>query len=258
MPSINRKRIFVAGASGAIGQRMCQLLVSKGHTVIGTTRKSSNISAMENQGVQPVLVDVYEAELLRAVVIDTSPDVVVHQLTDLPPGLDPVLMPQARLRNARLREIGTRNLVDAAMAGKVGILVAQSVAFAYAPGPMPYDENRPLDLDTTDQVFAITVRAIASLEEQVLNGPFTGAVLRYGKLFGPGTGFDGPTSKGSLHVDAAADAACRAIEYEQPGVFNFAEDDGMVSIAKAKSTFAWKPDFRMANHRLADTPIKAN
>ena len=97
-------------------------------------------------------------------------------------------MAEALVRNARLREVGTRNLVAAAVAAGAKRMVAQSLAFVYAPGPMPYREDAPLCLD--DPVFGETARAVASLEQQVLAAPLTGIVLRYGKLYGPGTGFD--------------------------------------------------------------------
>lgn len=149
----------------------------------------------------------FDEEALLDTVRKARPDVVIHQLTDLPPGLEPAKMAEARLSTARLREVGTRNLVAAAAAAGVKRLVAQSIAFAYAPGPKPHREDSPLNLDDSDA--GLTARAVASLEQQVLEAPFEGVVLRYGKLYGPGTGFTEPLSGGPLHVDAAADAARR-------------------------------------------------
>ena len=240
------KRIFVAGAGGAVGRRMCRLLVEDGYTVVGTTRKPERVEALKATGILPVVVDVFDSEALRSVVVEAKPNIVVHQLTDLPPGLDPKLMADARVRNARLREVGTRNLVAAAISAQVERVVAQSIAFAYAPGPRPYDESAPLDVASTDDTAAQTARAIASLEQQILSGPFVGIVLRYGKLYGPGTGFDAPPSGGPLHVDAAADAARRAIDVGQSGVYNVAEEDGFVSCAKARTILRWTPTFRIA------------
>ena len=172
-----------------------------------------------------------------------QPEIVVHQLTDLPPALEPAKMAEARVRNARIREIGTRNLVAAAAETGVKRMVAQSIAFAYAPGPVPYHEDAPLNLDHPD--LGSTARAVASLEHQVLDGPFEGVILRYGKLYGPGTGFDGPPSGGPLHVDAAADAARRAITHGEVGIYNVAEEDGAVSSAKAAVSLGWSPGFRV-------------
>ncbi len=237
------KRIFVAGASGAIGCRLCRLLVDEGWSVIGTTRSVDKASVLRDIGVEPVIVDVFDDASLLDVVCKAEPSIVVHQLTDLPPALDPTKMAAALVRNARLREVGTHNLVVAATAAGVKRMVAQSIAFVYAPGPMPYREDEPLILDDPD--YGETARAVASLEQQVLAAPFTGIVLRYGKLYGPGTGFDRPASGGPLHVDDAADAARRAVTRGTAGVYNIVEDDGTVSSNKAAHALGWTPGFRL-------------
>ena len=242
-----KKRIFVAGASGAIGRRLCRLLVNEGWSVIGTTRSLEKVPMLRDLGVEPEIVDVFNEALLLEIVRKAEPEVVVHQLTDLPPALDPAKMAEALVRTDRLREIGTRNLVGAAVAAGVQRMVAQSLAFVYAPGPMPYREDAPLNLD--DPVFGATARAVASLEQQVLAAPLTGIVLRYGKLYGPGTGFDLPASDGPLHVDDAADAARRALTRGETGVYNIAEDDGAVSINKAADGLGWVPGFRLDEHK---------
>ncbi len=122
-------------------------------------------------------------------------------------------------------------------------MIAQSIAFAYAPGPMPYREDSPLNLSDPD--FGLTAQAVASLEDQVLNAPFEGIILRYGKLYGPGTGFDKPPNGGPVHVDAAADAARRAINRGKAGTYNVAEEDGTISSGKALEVLGWDPDFRI-------------
>jgi nucleoside-diphosphate-sugar epimerase len=234
---MNRK-VFIAGASGAIGRRLCRLLVDEGWSVTGTTRSLNKAPMLRDLGVEPVIVDVFDATLLRDVVGKAQPEIVVHQLTDLPPALDPAKMAEALVQTARLREIGTRNLVAAAVAANVKRVVAQSLAFAYAPGPTPYREEAPLMQDEN-------VRALASLEQQVLAAPLTGIVLRYGKLYGPGTGFDSPASGGPLHVDEAADAARRALTRGQAGIYNIAQEDGTVSVKKAADALGWVPGFRL-------------
>jgi nucleoside-diphosphate-sugar epimerase len=243
---MNRK-VFIAGASGAIGRRLCRLLVADGYSVTGTTRSLTKTPMLRDLGVDPVVVDVFDAPLLLDIVRQAKPDIVVHQLTDLPPALDPAKMADALVRNARLRVIGTRNLVAAAVAAGVQRMVAQSLAFVYAPGPMPFREDAPLMLQ--DPGYGETARAVASLEQQVLAAPLAGIVLRYGKLYGPGTGFDLPPAGTPLHVDDAADAARRAITRGEAGVYNVAEDDGTVSITKVASALGWAPGFRLDEHK---------
>lgn len=237
-------RIFVAGASGVVGAQLCRMLLDEGWHVTGTTRPrhDNHAPALRALGVEPVVVDVFDSERLAEVVQDAHPDVVIHQLTDLPDGLEASKMPEALPRNARIREEGTANLVAAAVAAGVKRVIAQSLAFVYAPGPLPWTEESPLNVD--DPVFGRTARAVASLEEQILAGPFEGIVLRYGKFFGPGTGFDNPAPDGPLHVDAAADAARRAVTRGSAGIYNIAEDDGTVSIMRARTQLGWDPGYR--------------
>jgi nucleoside-diphosphate-sugar epimerase len=242
MENAENRRIFVAGAAGAIGRRLCPLLVADGWSVTGTTRSAAKAPLLRALGVAPVVVDVFDERALVEAVVESRPAVVIHQLTDLPPALDPAQMADALVRNARLREVGTRHLVAAAVAAGASRLVAQSIAFAYAPGPRPYREEWPLNLD--DPAFGLTARGVAALEQQVLAGPFVGLVLRYGKLYGPGTGFDHAAGGGPLHVDDAADAARRAATRGGAGIYNIAEDDGTVTIGRAAAELGWMPGFR--------------
>jgi nucleoside-diphosphate-sugar epimerase len=112
---------------------------------------------------------------------------------------------------------------------------------------MPYREDSPLNITAPAEAGGTNARGVASLESQALNGPFEGLVLRYGRLYGPGTGFDTPPTGGPVHVDAAADAARRAVTRGAPGIYNVAEEDGTVSSAKAAHELGWRPDFRIPN-----------
>ncbi|HKU69557.1 MAG TPA: NAD(P)H-binding protein [Burkholderiales bacterium] len=232
------QRIFVAGASGAIGLRLCRLLVADGWQVTGTTRRPERAKALREIGVEPEIVDVYDAAALLRAVVRAQPSVVIHQLTDLPPGLDPTKMEEGRARNARIRDVGTRHLVAAAVEAGARRIVAQSIAFAYAPGPAPYQEDAPLASE-----------GLAAFERQVLNSSLEALVLRYGQLYGPGTGFDTAPKGAPVHVDAAADAARRAVTRGKPGIYNVAEDDGTVSSAKAIEQFGWYAGFRIPGER---------
>lgn len=236
--------VFLAGAAGAVGIRLAPLLIADGWRVVGTTRSSEKAVRLRDLGVGPVIVDVFDAAALVAAVADAAPDVVIHQLTDLPPGLDPVLMAEATQRNARIRDEGTRNLVRAATEASVRRFVAQSIAFAYAGAGLPHREEDPLAVDAEGRT-GLSARGVASLERQVLEAPFTGIVLRYGRLYGPGTGFDRPAGAAPLHVDAAAKAAALAATHGTPGIYNIAEDDGTVTSAKAKRDLSWSADWRM-------------
>ena len=228
-------RAFVAGATGAIGLPLCRLLVAEGWNVIGTTRKPERAEELLDLGVSPVVLDIFDAELLTGIVGAVRPDVVVHQLTDLPPGLDPALMDAARVRNTRIRTEGTRNLVAAAKAAGARRIVAQSLGFAYADGVRPLSESTPLDPGAT---------GVISLEQQVLGSGLEAVVLRYGRLYGPGTGFDAPNGAAPVHVDAAADAALLAMT-EGQGIYNIAEPDGELSLDRAFEDLGWDPDFRL-------------
>ncbi|MCW3097656.1 MAG: dTDP-glucose 4,6-dehydratase [Chthonomonadaceae bacterium] len=243
------KRIFVAGASGVIGRRLCLLLVQDGYQVIGTTRSAEKAVALRAMGVEPALVDVFDAEQLHRVVAQAQAEIVIHQLTDLSAGFRSGNMAEARRHNAYLREVGTHNLVAAAIAGGVRRMIAQSIAFAYAPGITPYLEDSPLNVYALEEAGGLSARAVASLEEQVLSGPWLGIVLRYGRLYGPGTGVEAPPTGAPVHVDAAADAARRAITQGSHGIYNVAEENGTVSSTKALQDLDWRPDFRIVSQR---------
>jgi nucleoside-diphosphate-sugar epimerase len=237
--------IFLAGASGAIGRRLAPLLVADGWRVVGTTRSADKAPLLRAMGVEPVVVDVFDAVALRGILADVRPEVVIHQLTDLPYALEASRMNDALARNARLRDEGTRNLVAAAVRAGARKLVAQSIGFIYAEGTTPHREEDPL-LPETHPVYGGTVTGVLSLERQVLEAPLEGIVLRYGLFYGPGTGFDAPIAPGSVHVDAAARAAQLAMTRAQPGVYNVAEADGSVHIEKAVRVLGWDAGFRLS------------
>ena len=237
------KRLFLAGAFGVIGRHLIPLLLREGWSITGTTRSPDKARQLEAFGIEPAVVDVFDAATLSEAVLRARPTVVVHQLTDLPPGLDPARMGEARARNARIRHEGTRNLIAAAIGAGATSLVAQSVAFVYASGPTPHKEEDPLDLGSPDQP-NVSGRGVSSLERQVMAAPLEGIVLRYGSLYGPGTGFDTTTRPGPLHVEDAADAARVAVRSGPPGIYNIAEDDGTVSIEKARRLLGWKPQHK--------------
>jgi nucleoside-diphosphate-sugar epimerase len=170
-----------------------------------------------------------------------KPDVVMHQLTDLPDRNDPAEVAASLARNMRIRIDGTRNLVDAAKAAGARRLISQSLAFVYADGPEPHPETDPLQPGDGP-----SVRGVVALETLTLGTPgLDGIVLRYGRLYGPGTwNGETPPPRSPLHVDAAAQAALLALDHGKPGAYNIAEDDRVVSIAKARTELGFDPSFR--------------
>jgi nucleoside-diphosphate-sugar epimerase len=237
-------RVFLAGASGVVGRRLAVLLRDAKHEVAGTTRTPAKVSMLRALGVEPIVVDVFDADALAQAVATARPDVVIHQLTDLPSAPGTPGYPAAQEANHRLRIEGTRNLILAAKMASVRRAIAQSIAFVYAPGGGAHAEDDPLDL-AAEGVRQLTVQGIVALEREVLATPgIDGIVLRYGYLYGPDTWYDAPPKPPSVHVDAAAHAALQTVS-KGAGVYNIAEDDGAVSSAKAKRELGFDPRFRL-------------
>jgi nucleoside-diphosphate-sugar epimerase len=237
-------RIFLAGATGVVGRRLAVLLRDAGHDVVGTTRTAAKMPRLGALGVTPVVVDVLEASALALAVAAAQPDVVIHQLTDLPSAPGTPGYPASQVANRRLRIEGTRNLMSAAGRAGVRRAIAQSIAFVYAPGEGTRTEDDPLDL-AAEGVRQLTVQGIVALEHATLQTPgIEGVVLRYGLLYGPDTWYATPPRPPSVHVDAAARAALLAVS-KGAGVYNIAEDDGAVSSARARRELGFDPEFRI-------------
>src|SRR5438552_10192230 len=238
-------RIFLAGAGGAIGRRLTPLLVLMRHEVTGTTRSADKAGAIEAMCARPVVVDAFDAAALTKAVVATRPDVVMHQLTDLPSAPGTPGYEDGQRRNVRLRREATRNLMDAARAAGVSRVIAQSIAFAYAPGKTPHHESDPLDVDA-EGIRRETVAGVVALEQAVLGTPgVAGVVLRFGYFHGPGTWNAKATRPPSIHIDAAAHATLLALDRGPPGIYNVAEDDGAVSIVKARAQLGFDPAIRL-------------
>ncbi|MDX6261281.1 MAG: hypothetical protein QOH84_2969 [Kribbellaceae bacterium] len=156
-------RIFLAGASGVIGQRLIPLLVKDGHVVGGMTRSAGKKDLIEQLGAEAILCDVFDRDALIQAVTEFKPDLIVNELTDLPDDLAQI--GEHVELNARIRTEGNQNLIDAARQVGSPKLLVQSVAWQLPDGP--------------DAV------AVASLEKSVLAEG--GVVLSYGQFYGPGT-----------------------------------------------------------------------
>jgi len=238
-------RVFVAGATGAIGRPLLERLRAAGHEVTGMTRSERRAEELRFAGYAAVRADAFDAGAVRAAVAEAAPEVLVHQLTSIPARLNPRKMAEQFATNDRLRVEGTRHLMEAARAAGVRRVVAQSVAFAYAPtGDGLKTEDDDL-FEAAPEPFARTVKALASLESQVLEAEgVEGVVLRYGFFYGPGTayargGFQADMVEARrlpvigagggvfsfIHVDDAAEATVAAVEGGPTGVFNVVDDE---------------------------------
>jgi nucleoside-diphosphate-sugar epimerase len=238
--------IFVAGASGVIGRALIPQLLRAGHVVTGSTRTAEGAEKLRSLGIDAVVADVFDKETLTGAVRGAVAEIVIHQLTDLSSALDPALREETLKRNARLRAEGTANLVAAARSAGVRRVIAQSIAWAYAPKDTPFVETDPLDLDSTGPRRTTVVEGVVPLENAVLNQPdFTGLVLRYGELYGPGTWRETPDGRSPVHVEAAAYAAFLAVDRGEPGVYNVGEPGGSVIVDKAVAELGWSWDFRL-------------
>src|SRR3954467_4546510 len=185
-------RVFVAGATGLIGSRVVRLLLAGRHDVCSIARSEEKAKTLRELGAGMMVTDVYDVELLRGAMAAAEPAVVVHQLTVLPDKVDARDAAAHFADNDRMRVDGTRALVDAAAAVGASRVVAQSIAFAYAPvGDWVKDESAPLFLDAPSP-WGSSVGAVAELERQVLEARgMDGLVLRYGNLYGAGTWYEG-------------------------------------------------------------------
>jgi nucleoside-diphosphate-sugar epimerase len=181
-------RIFLAGASGVIGVRLIPLLASDGHAVVGMTRSPQKVEALRELGAEPVICDVFDASALVEAVKAVRPDLVMHQLTDLPDEVDRIS--EFAGRNNRIRTEGTRNLVAAARAAGATRFLAQSIAWTPPAGG----------------------EAIAEHERLVLEAD--GVVVRYGTFYGSGTysGSDGIPPPPRIQVDEAARRTVQLLE----------------------------------------------
>jgi nucleoside-diphosphate-sugar epimerase len=223
-------KIFLAGATGAIGRLLLPLLVQAGHEVAGTTRSAAKSGEIATAGGRPVVVNALEREAVFSALRAERPSVVINQMTDLA-GRD-------FAANTRLRMEGSRNLVDAALDVGVQRMIAESIAWMYVAGTGPAREAEPLDFGAPD-ARGRAVAAVESLEQTVAEIPVS-IVLRYGILYGPSTWYarDGLTTEqvrrgeiaaddaitSFVHVADAAQAAVQALAWPS-GPVNIVDDE---------------------------------
>ena len=232
-------KIFIAGASGTIGQVLIPQLVKAGYAVTALSRTPQKLNALKQMGATPVLGDVFDRSHLNQLIADAAPNVVIHQLTSLgSQAQDPFT------ETNRLRTEGTANLIHAAQRAPVQRFIAQSVAFlSQSPNSELTHEATPLYLDAPPPLTSI-VEAVASLEQQVLSlTEMTGVVLRYGHFYGPGTYYandgaiaaavrqghypivdQGPGTCSFVQIEDAATATVQAITQGSSGIYTIVDD----------------------------------
>lgn len=242
-------KVFVAGASGALGKQLIPQLVANGHDVAGMTRSEAKTDLVQALGARPVVADALDADAVRDAVSATEPEVVVHELTSLAGDMDMKHPDRFFAMTDRLRTEGTSHLLAAAKAAGARRFVAQSYAgwpYARTGGPVKTEED-PLDPDPPAKLRQ-SLDAIRSLERAVAGISWgEGVVLRYGGFYGPDTGMSAdpeasmtkairkrqfPIVGGGagvwsfVHIEDAATATALAIEGRgSPGIYNVVDDE---------------------------------
>jgi 2-alkyl-3-oxoalkanoate reductase len=236
-------KIFVAGGTGAIGRPLIAQLLARGHTVAALTRSPAKAQALVDQGIEPAIADVFDAEAVGAVVNRAQPEVVIEQLTALPRTYTHESLTAATPINDRLRLEGGANVLAAASAARVRPYLRQSIAFWAVPGSGLADEETPLAFDASPAV-AADARVVTELERRLLGTRnIEGIALRYGFFYGPGTWFnpDGDVAEqvrqqqlpiigngegvaSWLHVEDAATATIAAADRGNSGIYLIADD----------------------------------
>jgi 2-alkyl-3-oxoalkanoate reductase len=239
-------RVFVAGATGAIGQRLVPLLIDSGHEVVGTTRTPAKVDGLRLVGATPVVLDGRDDEAVRRAILEAEPEVVVHEMTALSGDLDFKRFAETFAETNRLRTETTDIMIEAAVDAGARRFIAQSFAGwpnEQSGGPVKTEED-PLNTDPPKQVRE-TVGAILHLEA-VTTGTsgIHGLALRYGGFYGPGNalGKGGamleavakrqmPVVGGGsgiwsfIHIDDAAQATALAVDRGAPGIYNIVDDE---------------------------------
>jgi len=235
-------RIFVAGGTGAVGRPLVATLAAAGHEVTVFSRHAGQVAALGVPDVVPAVGDAFDAASLTRAVQDASPEVVINQLTNLARSANPITVKRGFDRTSRLRREVAGALVRAAAAAGARRVVAQSISFAYAPGPGVRTEADPLWTGAGGQIGLLT-NSVAALESATLgDADVEGVVLRYGSFYGPGTYLApgglytsmlarrllplpgaGAGLFGWLHIDDAVSATVAALD-GPTGVFNVVDD----------------------------------
>lgn len=240
-------KVFIAGASGAIGSHLVPQLVARGHEVVGTTRSAAKTGALRALGAEPVIVDALDPDSVAEVVARAEPEVIVHQLSALNGPMKMRNVKRMAAATNRLRTEGTDHLLAAGRAVGVGKFVAQSnYALLERTGEPVVDESGRID-PSPPKDLEEAAAALRHVEDVVTGITWAdGIVLRYGGFYGPGTGIEAapdavmaelirkrrfPIIGGGggvwsmVHITDAASATVAAIERGKPGIYHVADDE---------------------------------
>jgi 2-alkyl-3-oxoalkanoate reductase len=237
-------RVFLAGASGAIGRPLVPRLLAAGHEVTGMTRSEEHAGRIRAAGARVAVVDCFDREALRAAVSEAGAEVVLHELTALPERIN---FRDKQLYSAtnRVRGEGTRNLMEAARAAGARRFICQSIAFLYEPTGGFVKTEEDATMKDAPVPFGEGIRILKQMERSVTSAEdLEGLVLRYGFFYGPGTHYaadgayatdvrrrrlpivgEGTGVTSFIHVDDAADATVAAVSRGAPGVYNITDDE---------------------------------
>jgi nucleoside-diphosphate-sugar epimerase len=239
-------RVFLAGGTGAIGRRLIPLLIEDGNEVTALTRKRESVADLEAQGVSAALADAFDRQALTEAILAAEPEIVIHELTAIPPDLNPKTLDRQFATTNRLRTEVTDTILAAAERAGARRVIAQSFCgwpYERRGGPVKSEED-PFD-PTPPESFRETLSAIRYLEDAVRNATgVEGVALRYGFLYGPGNAIsiDGAVGEAVrerkmpvvgagggiwsfIHVDDAARATVAAMRNGAPGVYNIVDDE---------------------------------
>jgi 2-alkyl-3-oxoalkanoate reductase len=237
-------KVFVAGATGAIGRPLVSALVAARYEVVGMTTSQQGLQALQESGADGVVTDAFDPAAIQAVMRRLQPDMVIDELTSLPRDYTPEAMRAAAPRDRKLRLEGGQNVYNAAQSCGARRYIVQSTGFFYGPGPGLASESDSLAVGASPGI-AGSVQTYLQLEKRVLGSPeMSGVALRYGFFYGPGTYHDpangsitrqvreqaypvvgsGAGVSSFVHVADAAAATVAALE-GAPGIYNIVDDD---------------------------------
>jgi len=238
-------RVFLAGATGAIGRPLVRRLLSDGHRVVGTTRDAARAVALREQGAEAIVLDAFDEPAVRRAVAEAEPEILIHQLTALPREPTGKAMAAAGALTGRLRRETVPIFLDAARQAGARRAIVQSISFVTRPdGRAVHDEDAPLWLDGPAETRGL-VESVRALEDAVTSVTgLDGLVLRYGFFYGPSTWYapDGAITalirrrrypiigrggglSSFVHVDDAAAATVAALDRGARGIYNVCDDD---------------------------------